>query len=152
MSSGPRVTAKERARIKLREYLADPNNSFLSRHELSTQVLGYRHPNHLNNMFTAAELHEIEREALDLRRQKYAPHLSRIDRAILDQAAKGDPAAARLAYKRFENWTETIRTEQTGKDGGPIEQTVTHELPPEAVEVLRELIGDDDDDAAGTGE
>lgn len=145
--------ARDRARSKLLEYLADPNNDFLTRQELSTRVLGYKNQNQLNCLFTADELQEIEREALELRRKKYAPRLSKIDRAILERAEKGDPVAARLAYKRFEGWTETARIEQTGKDGGPIEQQVTHDLTPEALEVLRELTdGDDDDDTAGTGE
>lgn len=147
------LSARERARQKLLQYLADPNNEFLTRQELSNKVLGYRNPNQLNCMFTADELQEIEREALELRRKKYAPRLSKIDKAILERAETGDPVAARLAYKRFEGWTETARIEQTGKDGGPIEQQVTHDLTPEALEVLRELTdGDDDDDTAGTRE
>jgi|GEM_PF-3476868 len=152
MVSDKGLSARERARQKLLKFLADPNNDFLSRQDLSIKVLGYRNPNQLNCMFTAEELQEIEREALELRRQKYAPRLSKIDSAILKRAEGGDPVAARLAYKRFEGWTETARLEQTGKDGGPIEEKHTHDLSPEAMEVLRELTGgDDDDDTTGTG-
>lgn len=150
MVRNPVLSARDKARAKLLKYLADPNNEFLKRQELSTQVLGYRHPNQLNRMFSAEEIQEIEKEALDLRRKKYAPRLSKIDKAVLERAETGDPVAARLAYKRFEGWTEQVRVEQTGKDGGPIEQQVTHQLPPEAMEVLKELIGDDGhDDAPG---
>jgi len=113
-------TAKDRARDKLLQYLGNPENEWLPRIKLSTEVLGYTTTTAIHNMFTADELCEIDNEALALRRKKYASRISEVDRGMLSKALV-DPQAARLIYQRFEDWAPRQRTEVTGKDGGPLQ-------------------------------
>lgn len=108
------MKAKDRALIKLLEYLADPNNEWLHRQDLSTQVLGYKYGQHIHTLFTADELHAIEAEALELRRKRYSNALSKIDSALLVRALKSD-ASAILAYQRFEGWIPEIGTKISGE-------------------------------------
>ena len=106
MSSKGRLTAKEKARVKLLEYLGNPENDFRGRAFLSTNILGYKCEQQIHNLFDGDELHEIEREALEIRRKKYAFRLSRVDIALLNQAMAGDVPAIKLSYQRFEDWVE----------------------------------------------
>lgn len=82
-------------------------------------MLGYKHSQSIWTVFTSAELDEIEREALDNRRKRYASWLVRVDMGLLKAAAEGDARAAKLCYQRFEGLAETHRL--TGKNSGPIE-------------------------------
>jgi len=97
-------SAKGVAREKLIIYLSDPNNKHLTRAQLAKTVLGCRNANTIHNKFTAAELNEIEIEALDIKRKRYAGHISKIDDGLIKRAMSGDVNAAKLAYQRFENW------------------------------------------------
>jgi hypothetical protein len=118
------MNAKERHRIKIIEYLGNPDNDFPNRETIASTVLEiskqalYKH-------FTLDELQEIEQEGLELRRTKYAAHLAQIDISLLKEAKKGKTDSAKLAYQRFENWSEKHNHEVTGKDGGPIEAEFT---------------------------
>lgn len=105
------MKAKERAKVKLLEYLGNPENEFLSRINLSTDILGYKTGQYIHRLFTAEEIDEIEREALEIRRKKYASQLARVDSALLRQAKAGDTPAVKLAYQRFEGWVEKKRFE-----------------------------------------
>ncbi len=111
MGSEGRLTVKEKARVKLVEYLGNPNNDFRGRAFLSTHVLGYKNEHQIHRLFSGDEIHEIEREALEIRRKKYAFRLSRIDIALLNQATAGDVPAIKLSYQRFEDWSEKQRFE-----------------------------------------
>jgi len=102
------MTSKDRHRIKLLEFLANPSNEWPNRSTLSKEVLGFKTVQQIHVTFTAAELDEIEQEALEIRRKKYASALSRVDSGLLKRAADGDPAAAKLVYQRFEGWNEKI--------------------------------------------
>jgi len=122
-----RLTALKRQ--KLIDYLANPDNPPLTRCELSTKILGYTHENTIYNLFSPDDLIDIEWEALDLRRKRYARKLMLIDMAVMKRAAaKGDPKAAKLAYQRFENWIEKKANEHTGKDGKPLFPELTDDL------------------------
>lgn len=99
------VTAKERNRDKLLRYLSNADNPWPDRKTLATTVLGYKHSQSIWTVFTGAELNEIEREALDNRRKRYASMLARADMGILRAAASGDARAAKLCYEKFENWS-----------------------------------------------
>jgi hypothetical protein len=127
---------KERYRVKLMEYLSEPANRMPSRTELAG-ILGISKPM-LYNHFKADELTEIETEALKERRKKYAPHLSKVDISVLEKAAEGDSQAAKLAYQRFEGWTEKQRLDHSSEDG-----TMT---PPQRIEIV--AAGFDDDSEA----
>jgi len=114
------VPAKTKHRTKLLEYLSDPNNEFPTREYMSLYVLGFSHRQTVNKVFTPKELHEIEQEALENRRRKYASVLAKVDNALLERAQQGDPQAIKLVYQRFEGWSE--KKELTGKDGQPLPQ------------------------------
>ncbi len=108
------LSAKEKGKVKLLEYLGNAENDFLSRGDLSTIVLGYKNSKQINRTFTAAELTEIEAEALEIRRKKYSSHISEVDLALLKKAKKGDAKAAKLVYQRFEGWSEKQINELQG--------------------------------------
>jgi len=135
------MKAKERARHKLLKYLGNPENDFLPRIRLSTNVLGYKTEQAIHNLFKAEELDEIEREALDIRRSKYTSAIAKIDKSLLKEAKKSYKAA-RLVYQRFEDWAPKTRHELTGKDGGPIKMTLTDRL--------KQLSEDVDDSGQGS--
>jgi len=101
------MTIKERAKQKILEFLADPENSFPTRSELSTAICGYSTSQTIYRLFTPAELGQIEQEAIEIRRTRCVRRLSRIDEALLREAEQGNIAAMRLAYAPFENWSES---------------------------------------------
>ena len=113
------MTAKERHQRTMVEYLSDPNNPFPTREALAevcgiSRVTMYSH-------FKPAELTLLEKEALALRRTMYAPDLSKVDAALLREAELGNPQAVKLAYQRFEGWSEKTSQEISGPNGGPVE-------------------------------
>jgi hypothetical protein len=105
------MSAKEKRRRQILEYCGNPVNPFPNRYELATAVCGYKDNSGLYRLFNSAELAEIEKEALDLRRTKYASLIAKVDSGLLSQAMKGDPAACKLAYQRFEGWSEKQKRE-----------------------------------------
>ena len=107
---------KEENKAKLLDYLGNPKNQYLSRDRLGLEVLGYAQGSSIYLHFTPDELCQIEAEALEIRRKKYSPELSKADKALLKRAAKGDPAAVKLAYQRFEGWSEKQELRVTGLD------------------------------------
>ncbi len=131
------MAAKDRWKCKIVEYLANPENDFPSREYLALDVLGMKHKQHLFRIFTGAELQEIEREALEIRRTKYAASIALVDKGLLRKAAEGDSAAAKLVYQRFDGWAETKKNEHTGKDGEAIKHE--HGLSAEARALLDDV-------------
>lgn len=99
------TTKAEYTEIML-EYLSNPENEVPTRVVLATEVFEMATSQQMYSTFTPEELTTIEAEALKMRRTKYAPELSKVDRAMLKQAADGDPRAAKLCYQRFEGWKE----------------------------------------------
>jgi len=119
------ITAKERHRVKLVEYIGDPNNDFPSRAYMSTEVLKFSTKSQINRTFTPEELREIESEALELRRKKCARQSIEVDKNLIENAKKGDnPKWVELYYKRFEGWAEKKQHEHSGPGGGPVEMHV----------------------------
>jgi len=144
------MTAKERHRLKLLEYLGNPENEFLSRDRLSVDVLGFVHRNTIYKSFSPAELTEIEKEALELRRSKYAAWFARVDMAQIRKAIDGDAAAAKLVYQRLEGWVPKQAQENTGANGGPIEHKIT--VHPAAQAILDKIKADVGKDREESGE
>ena len=106
------TSTQERHKAKLLIYLGNPENEWLTRMKLSTEVLGFSQENQIHKVFSPDEIHEIEMEALELRRKKYSRLVNLVDMALLKRAAEGDVQAARLIYQRFEGWSEKHRVEQ----------------------------------------
>jgi len=123
------MAVKIRNKAKLLEWLGNPEKEFLNREQMSLQILGYARGETIYQSFTPDELSEIEAEALDMRRKKYSPHLSKADVGVLKQAAKGDSTAAKLAYQRFEGWSE--------------KQQIEIGIPPELLEAIKLIFGEE---------
>lgn len=95
---------KHESRELLVKYLSNPNNKPLTRKGLAVEVLGHKNEVGLYNLFSSAELYEIDAEALDIKRTRYSSALSKIDTRLIKEAAGGNVNAIKLAYQRFENW------------------------------------------------
>ena len=94
--------AKDIAKEKLLNYLSNPENEFMTRLRLSNEVLGYKNPNQLNAMFTAAEIQEIEDEALVLRKKRSARQRGNVLDAMYQKAVRGDVSAMKEYLDRTE--------------------------------------------------
>jgi hypothetical protein len=132
------MNAKERHKIKLIEYIGNPDNDFPGREQLGP-ICGVT-IQALRKHFSVEEFQAIEKEGLELRRKKYARQISYADQGLLKKAAEGDPQACKLVYQRFESWSERQIREHTGKNGRPIEMTTKHGLSPEAAQKLEDLV------------
>lgn len=113
------MKVKERNKIKLLEYLGNPENDFCDRTTMAIKVLGYTDQSLIYRYFTGDELSEIEKEALAIRRKKYSPEIAKVDKAMLKEAKAGNDKAAKLCYQRFEDWGE--RKEMSGPGGQPVQ-------------------------------
>ena len=113
-------SARERHRQEILDYIGNPANDFPTRAVLAAHVCGFASMKSLYRFFTPGELHELEAEGLAIRRLKYAPQLSAIDKGIIQAASEGDAQAAKLCYQRFENWAVPNKMELTGRDGSPL--------------------------------
>lgn len=122
---------KARHKAVLIEYLSNPDNTPLNRTGLSTDVLGFADSSVLYQVFTPDEIRDIEHEALELRRKCYASKLAQVDDAVFKRAVSEDGTAAdaKLAFQRYENWTERQKQEITLD--GPVLQQIFAILPPE---------------------
>ena len=114
------VTKKEKYRSKLLESMSDPNNEMPTREAMSKEILGFKQRQQINKVFSVEELHEIEQEALENRRRKYASIIAKVDNALMERAQQGDPQAIKLVYQKFEGWSEKQQHEHAGKGGGPV--------------------------------
>lgn len=101
-------TAKDRHRTTLLDYMSDPDNEILRVGLLSTRVLGFTYVSTIYKHFTPDEIKTIIDEAFVERRKRYAPELSKIDKNLLAicQESTAGAAEIKLAYQRFEGWTE----------------------------------------------
>ena len=131
------MKAAETHRLNLLEYLGNPSNDWPDRKDYALLAMGLAGDKAIYKYFTLAELDAIEREALEIRRTKYASCLGKIDQALRNAAKKGDISAIKLAYQRFEAWSEKSNIEHTGKDGGPIEHL--HDYSEQARRGIEEL-------------
>jgi hypothetical protein len=97
------------------KYLSNPNNKPIESRSEYKDILGLTAHTYktFSNMFSVSELAEIESQGLELRRRRYANRLAKIDDGLLEKAAEGRAPEAKLAYQRFEGWTEKTVTEVT---------------------------------------
>lgn len=107
------MTAKDKHRINLLEYLANPDNKVLMRSELAEKVLDIS-KSALYKFFNTDELSEIEGEALRKRRARLALKISQVDEALMERATVDkDVKAIELFYKRLEGWNPNQKIELT---------------------------------------
>ena len=129
---------RARHKATLIEYLSNPDNKPVNRKKLSIEVLGFADGTVLYQVFTPDEIRDIECEALDLRRKCYAARLMAVDDGLLKRAAsaEGTAADAKLAFQRYEGWSE----KNTLKIDGPVLQQILNVFPPEVAEKLKMAI------------
>ena len=105
------MTAKEKHKINLLEYLSNPDNKVIMRSELAEKVLGIT-KSALYKFFNTDELSEIEGEALKKRRARLALKISQVDEALVERATVDkDVKAIELFYKRLEGWNPNQKIE-----------------------------------------
>ncbi|WP_027357834.1 hypothetical protein [Desulforegula conservatrix] len=109
---------KEKYKNELMEFWSILPPGELSRQEIARQALGiskqamYKH-------FTPEELDEIEKQCLEIRRQRYSLKLMKVDDTVFRRAIAGNIPAAKLCYQRFEGWNPNQKIEK------PREEEVT---------------------------
>jgi len=130
ISNTKKLTAKDRAKIKIVEFLANPDNGFIPWQRLCTEVCHYKNSRYLYTLFTIEERREIEQIALAERRKNYSSQSAAVDYGLLKKAMSGDAAAAKLWYQRFEGWTEKQQHEYLDENGVPqkISQQIYNEI------------------------
>lgn len=114
---------KKAVRQRIIEHLSEPENDWTPWSQLSVGACGYADERELFRVFTAQERREIEAEAMALRRQHFAGILAKIDNALINKALCGDVQAIKLAYQKFEGWSEKQQIEFPDADGKP--QSIT---------------------------
>ena len=124
------MRARDRHRLKILKYLANPENDWPNRGGLAV-VAGIAEDT-FRGHFNADDIDEIESTGLELRRKRCAGSSAQVDKGLLKKATDGDPAACKLYYQRIEGWTEKSIKELTGKDGAPLTKfNVSFVDPPE---------------------
>ena len=110
------ITAKDKHRLNLLEYLANPENKILLRSEWAEQILEIS-KSALYKFFDGDELSEIEGEALNKRRARYGIKLAQVDKALFEKAIDDkDVKAIELVYKKFESWNPNQKIEISTND------------------------------------
>ena len=96
------LSAKERYKAKIIEYIGNPENDFPSRTDIAITVLGFAKYQSLYNNYTAAELDEIEREAFEVRKARTVKQRAEIYTALHREAKAGNVQAAKEFLDRTE--------------------------------------------------
>lgn len=126
------MTTKNVHKANLIKYLSDWDNDFPKRVDFGT-ILGLKSPT-LWRVFTAAELDEIENEALEIRKKNAARPRQEAYKALIRQFNKGNVPAIKEFLERTEGKVIEKR-ELTGKDG----RELFPSLSTEELEQLRNL-------------
>jgi hypothetical protein len=111
------MTAKDRARIKIIEFIGNPENEFPNRRQIAKVACGYKDPHYLYKVFAVDELAQIEKEGLEIRRKHCWRQSAAVDQGLFKKAIAGDVAAIKLFYQRVEGWVEKKQHEFTDKNG-----------------------------------
>jgi len=110
---------KQRLTEKLIEYLADPENDFPSRSEMSVKILGYKNRQSVYTLFRPEELTEIEHRALEERKRRSSRVRAQMYKALHELGLSGNVQAIKELLDRLEGKV-TEKHEHSGRDGGPI--------------------------------
>ena len=115
--------AKERNRLKLLKYLSDPENDFLSRHDLAVSVLGYKDSSPMYKLMTPSDLIEIEDVAWEERKKRTVRDRAEVYKSLLKVAKTGDVPAIKEYLNRTEGKV-TDSVELSGPGGKPIKTEI----------------------------
>ncbi len=95
------TTIREQHKLRIIDYLSNPDNDFVSRTALATEVLGISVKN-MYKHFRPSELCEIESEAFELRKKNSTKERAEVYKAMLKAAKEGDVPAMREYLDRVE--------------------------------------------------
>jgi len=98
---------------QLLDYLGNSDNKPIKDRKEYLKILKIRTLAQFFKIFSFEELNKIEADGLALRRMRYSNRLALVDDSLLEKAAEGKAPEAKLAYQRFEGWTEKTVTEVT---------------------------------------
>ena len=93
------------------EYISNPDNKPLRYKKDYMKILSIPSVKSLNGYFSTEEFADIEKKGLEIRRSRYARKLAAIDDGLIKKAKKGNAPEVKLAYQRFEGWSERTVTE-----------------------------------------
>jgi hypothetical protein len=99
--------SKEVVTEKIMDILSNPDQSPPIRTALC-KVLGKEKGN-FYKMFPAAELDQLYKDALLIRRERMAAQSGIVDAALLKAVKAGDVQAIKLYYQRHEGWAPTTK-------------------------------------------
>ena len=114
-------STKESKRLKMVQYISDPDNIFPTRSDLAVTVLGYKHTVTLYKLFSPDELTEIETEGLELRKKRTARQRAAVYDALYREAVNGNVPAIKEYLDRIEGKIK----DKVEVDQGDVEIKVT---------------------------
>lgn len=116
------MTATERHRIKLLEWLSNPDNPFPQRQEYA-KILNVTLKTVYQN-FTPADLQEIENEAFEIRKKNSTRQRVALYGVLYNEGMQGNITAIKDYLDRTEGKVPD-KQQHSGPGGGPISHSVT---------------------------
>ena len=111
-----RLTQRDKNRIRLVEYLSEPENSWPPRCEYAEKILGYKDHAQLYRNFTPTQLADIEAEAMENRKKRSARQRSALYQVLYAEGLQGNVTALKEFLDRTEGKV-TEKHEHGGKGG-----------------------------------
>lgn len=112
-------TEKEKKRIKVIEYIGNPENDFPTRTEIALDVLGYTQKTSYYKLFETSEMADMEEKGLALRKENSKRERSIVYDSLLKEAKKGNVQACKEYLDRTEGKV-IDKKEITGRDGNAL--------------------------------
>jgi hypothetical protein len=97
-----KVTQKDKNRIRLVEYLSEPENSWPPRCEYAETILGYKDHKQIYRNFTPAQIGDIEAEAMENRKKRSARQRSVLYKVLYTESVQGNITALKEFLDRTE--------------------------------------------------
>lgn len=120
------MKAKDKHRRRMLSYWGDPDNSFITRFAMHTDVLKLSAPVFYRH-FNPVELLEIEKEAVELRRLNSSRQCAVVLESLYNEAIDGNVSAAKEFFDRVQGKV-IERKEVSGPNGGAIDNKWTVEF------------------------
>lgn len=115
------MAAKDKHKKKMLEYWGDPENDFINRITMHTDVLKISGPCFYKH-FTPSEVQDIEFEAFELRKKHSTKDRARIYKALLRDGLAGDVAASKEYLNRTEG--KVVDKKEVKMDGMEIKPII----------------------------
>lgn len=119
------ITAKEKNREAILNYLSDPKNDFIARRYYSQTILNYVNETQVYQTLSPQELTQIESEAMENRKAMSAPQRFKLYEKLYDLGKEGNVTAIKEFLDRTEGKVmESHKHQISGADGGELKWTV----------------------------